>query len=201
MRAQFEKLILDLKSNEIVTLIRADIGKPVDKNILKSIMAQFNLEKIPEIMMEYHSEVGYIDIRWELNIKEKGLEIFNPDDAELSGEIRVRPFESLFMEDEKYTNTFKEDFTNEDAEDLPHFRPLDYEDSFVYGLLKKGSQIPETLWYIQNGSDGFGMAENITLQKYFDSLYKYKGFNGWQHNIALSDTGLKRMKHYIDQIF
>jgi len=202
MREKFEKLIKELEQNPKITLVKAEIGDSIeDKGLITTMLKMGGIDEIPELMMAFYSEVGYVDIRWECNIQEKNLKTFQNGETELSGEIYINPLENLLMENKKYTIAYRNEFLDEEAEDLPLFRALDKEDYMIFGFLKDGNKIPETLYYIQNGSDGFGIPE-LTLSDYFDAIFKYKGFNGWQHDITFDEgQGMERMKHYVNQLF
>jgi len=203
MRAKFETLIEKLKQNPIITLVRAEIGEPIgdNKGLLISMLKMGGIDEIPDLLMEFYSEVGSIDIRWECNIQDKNLKPFQEGETELSGEVYINPLESLLMENKKYTRGHRNEFLDEEAEDLPLFRAIDgiNDDYLICGFLKDGNKIPETLFYIQDGSDGFGMPK-MTLNDYFDAIFKYKGFNGWQNDLIF-DSGMERMNHHINQLF
>ena len=196
-------MIEELKQNPLIKLVKAEIGESCgeDKNLITSMLKMGGVDEIPDLMMEFYTEVEYVDIRWECNIQEKNLSTFQEGETELSGEIYINPLEGLLMENKKYTIAFRNEFLDEEAEDLPLFRALDKDDCMIYGFLKEGRKISETLYYIQDGSDGFGMPE-LTLNDYFDAIFKYKGFNGWQHDVTFNEGhGMERMKHYINQLF
>ena len=200
----FKALASEIKHNPFLEIRIFEFGEPVEDKILVSgLLASLNL-KLASGFEEVYGQLTSLKIAWKCDLSaHPALEKYDAEDEIISGEINILPLEIMGVFDAQLRgNHWVGSFEDEELEDLESFRSIDIHDEFIrIGFLLENNVLAEDVYYIKSGTTGFGLAP-FSLSEYFQRMFKYKGFSGWQYNILFPDTdNAARMEHYIKQLF
>lgn len=205
VRADLLILSQQLKATPYVEVVEMIVPESISLKKLKKLHQSQKLPTLPEEVLDTYAQLGGggVQISWKCSLKKAGIEPYEQEDLnKVRGQINVQPLVSLGKQHSKANNTkHYASFTEEELEDVPHFRLIEAWDDVVnVGFLIDAEKysIDNELYYVVEGAEGFSFP-SINFQAYLQQLFHYKGFSDWQHPYLMEQTD--RLDYYIDKIF
>ena len=200
-RDYFEGILSHLRESDFVELIKSRINRPVSEWIIRSFEEEGI--RISDDLLAFYTNMNGCDIEWECN-----LDLFpkikknNAEDSVVRGKIQINSMSNLFTYNRKIFNFFKEEFCEDEIDDLKSFRVFDNNDPYTrIGFLVENKVIDSKLHFILEDADGFSSAP-FTFQEYIERMRYYLGFQAWEYHALFYDEEYERyVNHYKQQIF
>ena len=194
-------LIENLSSNSEIVVKKNKIRNGIDEYHLK-VLDEVNL-KFDDSLMELYQSFNGGRIQWELDLEvNTSIKKYSEDETSIGGEIHIAGLSDLLFPQIKITKQFKDQFLEDEVEDLQNFRVFDKSDDYMrVGFLIEDGIIKSDLYYVLEDADGFSELP-FSLEEYLNLMISYKGVYYWQYGTAMDDDAFKeKTAHYFKQIF
>lgn len=206
-RTIFLSLLESLKENKYIDVLNDRVREPIDETFLDFVLSKADF-RVSDHFLEFYRNMNGAKITWSCDLnRHNDINKCAEYDQSITGRIDILSLQDMIKFDSKIDSSiWTESMEMEEKADLYRFRYFDHnDDSILVGFIaEEGELSNQEIVYLEQGSDGFCLVDDISFDEYIQAMLSVKGFQGWQYALFYKEGVvdlIDKMKFYLRQLF